>query len=93
MAFATNSANDLSNMAIKLLETFWNYDKPVRAIRICTFNLSDVNIHQMNMFEDISVKASLNKAIDTIRARYGYFAIMPASMFNNKLIDPERVSY
>lgn len=91
LSFATNSAGDLFKGAINLLETFWTYSLPVRAIRICSFNLENASIHQLNMFENVYKKESLNKAIDKIRDKYGYFAIVPASMCKNRLLDSERI--
>ena len=47
----TNSVKDLAKIAIKIADSIWNYDYPVRAIRLRASTLTNANFYQMNMFD------------------------------------------
>ncbi len=47
----TNSVKDLAKKAIKITDSIWNYDYPVRAIRLRASTLTNANFYQMNMFD------------------------------------------
>lgn len=89
--FCTNSLCDLITFSMKILDSFWQYNLPVRAIRICAYNLSSAQTIQLNMFSNTQKKDSLNAGLDKVRQKYGYYSIMPASTLKNSHIDLTRV--
>ena len=91
MSKQSNTNKDLVNEAMSLIDTFWNYNEAVRAVRICAYDLCDANVIQLNMFNNIQQKKSLDVAIDKIRKRYGYYSISPAIKINNTKLDLSRI--
>lgn len=91
LPFSTNTSTDLSNFAIKLIDNFWPYGIPVRAIRICTYNLTSQKQTQLSMFSESIKNSNLNNALDKIRSRYGYYAIAPLSTTKSTTLDLSRV--
>lgn len=79
MPFATNSCSDLKASCMQIIDSFWEYNFPLRAIRVCSYNLTNSNQCQLNMFDNFSQNSILDLTIDKIRKKYGYFAITPAS--------------
>ena len=90
--FATNSQAIITNTVMNIIDSFWQYNTPIRAIRICTYNLSNAKQTQQCMFSDTIKDISLNAAIDKIRLKYGYRSITPAVSINNKYIDIDRLT-
>ena len=91
MTIATNSNKDLCNETISLIDTFWNYNEAVRAIRVCAYDLCDSSFVQLNMFDNILKNKAIDYALDKIRKKYGYFAITPAIKINNNKLDLSRI--
>lgn len=65
----TQNASVLCDEATKLVDQFWRYDKPVRAIRVRTSTFSADNARQLSMFD---VPEKLTKSIDIINEKYGH---------------------
>lgn len=74
----TQDKNKLAEEALKILDKFWKYDKPVRSVRLRTSNFSPDNARQLSMFEN---ETNLSKSINLINEKYGYIA--PASEKSN----------
>lgn len=91
LPFCTCHNSDLLREAMKILDSFWAYNQPVRAIRICAFDLSNTQQTQLNMFSDEIKNRTLNCTLDKIRGKYGYFAIVPASTLDNPLLNLSKV--
>ena len=92
LPFATNTASDLTLYAIQLIDSFWNYGTTaVRAIRICSYNLTSSLETQLCMFSNEIKNQTLNKALDKIRTKYGYYSIAPLSLIRNTNLDLIRV--
>ena len=91
MPYATNTNSDIALFAMKILDNGWEYNTPVRAIRICSYNLSSAKQTQLCMFSEEIQNSSLNLALDQIRKKYGYYSIAPLSLAKNTLIDYSRV--
>ena len=83
LPFSTNTCEDLIENSMKLIDSFWNYNEPVRAIRICSYYLTNSQLTQMTMFSNFDKKNALNYALDKIRKKYGYYSICSASVANN----------
>ena len=83
LPFCSCYSNDFSFEIMKLLDSFWKYNEAVRAIRICSYNLSSVKKTQLCMFSNEIKSYNLNSSIDQIRHKYGYSAIIPASTLKN----------
>lgn len=84
LPFSSNSSKDFVKTSMLILDSFWKYNEPIRAIRICSHNLTPLNHMQLNIFNDINKKDSLNLAIDSIRNKYGYYSISSANMLPQK---------
>lgn len=75
---ATNSALLIAKDAMALLDTFWKYDLPVRAVRIKASDLEDTtNGEQLSLFD--LKKNNLADTINKINKKYGEKAIYNAS--------------
>ena len=81
--------------AVTLLDSFWDYDQKVRAIRVRISNLEKVDLaRQLSMFDDNKIK--LAESIDYIQAKYGKNKIFIASdgfSFINKKSESEKVPH
>lgn len=79
---ATNSALLLANAAMALLDEFWKYDLPVRAVRIKASDLENTeNGTQLTFFD--TKKNNLADTINKINKKYGEKAIYNASETKN----------
>lgn len=76
---ATDSTAVLYQNACRLLKEFWDLT-PVRLIGLRTSRISEDSYEQMNLFETEKSKKlkSLEKAVDSIRGRYGIDSIKRA---------------
>lgn len=64
--------------AMELLDSFWNYDKKVRAIRVRVSSLNKVDeFQQLSFFQDDKVK--LTESVEYINRKYGKNKIYIAS--------------
>lgn len=88
---ACNSCNNLEKFSMKIIDNFWEYNYPVRAIRICSYNLTNASQTQVCMFDNLIKKSTLNNTIDNIRNKYGYYSITPATLIKNSTLDLSRV--
>lgn len=70
---ATNKAKEIAESALKLLDTFWDYSLPVRAIRVRTSNLEKEKVEQLSLFDP--PKKDPSKVINQINHRYGHIAL------------------
>lgn len=72
LGFFTNSVIDLREEVMSLIDSFWNYDEKIRALRICVSGLAKANFVQSSLFEYSSnKKMRLNYTIDFLRNKYG----------------------
>lgn len=69
------------------------YRKPVREIAESVFNLQKAEPSQMALFEDITKKENLSKAIDSVNERWGNFVITPARMMGTKDVVIDRIAF
>lgn len=79
---ATNNTDDIYNVCKELVKELWD-SEPIRLIRVSLNNLTDVNNHQLSLFEDLSKKESndeLDKVIDKLKNQYGSNIINKASL-------------
>ena len=77
---------------MNLLDSFWDYSHPVRAIRIKLSNLLKNDVQeQLSFFNDD--KQKLNKSIQEIKMKYGkeqiFIASDTSSFINRKNEDEE----
>lgn len=69
----TNKTKEIAENALKLLDSFWEYKIPVRAIRVRTSNLEKEKAEQLSLFDQPKKDAS--KMISQINNRYGHIAL------------------
>ena len=79
--------------AMQLLDSYWNYDKKIRALRVRVSNLSSTEKqHQLSMFDDEKIK--LTKSVEEIKNRYGknkIFIASDTSSFINRKTEQEEL--
>ncbi|MBQ9786051.1 MAG: DNA polymerase IV [Clostridia bacterium] len=91
MPFVTNTSTHLSRFAMQIIDEFWQYNTPVRAVRICTYNLTNSKQTQLCMFSEEIKNSNLNKALDKIRTKYGYFSISPLGTQKSTNLNLEKI--
>lgn len=85
---ATNITNELYTTACKLFEELWD-GRPIRLLGIQASHISYTNdARQLSLFDNESSEKfeKLDKAMDSIREKYGSDAIKRASFLNNPKI-------
>ena len=79
--------------AMQLLDSYWNYDKKIRALRVRVSNLSSTEKqHQLSMFDDEKIK--LTESVEEIKNRYGknkIFIASDTSSFINRKTEQEEL--
>lgn len=85
---ATYLTKDIYSIGVKLLEENWNINRPVRLIGIALSNICDeaeqISIFDMPGSETHNEREEqLEKAVDTIRERFGNNIIKRAKILNN----------
>lgn len=79
--------------AMQLLDSYWNYDKKIRALRVRVSNLSSTEKqHQLSMFDDDKIK--LTESVEEIKNRYGknkIFIASDTSSFINRKTEQEEL--
>lgn len=68
----TNQVAEIASHAIRLLDSFWQYTLPVRAIRIRTSNLQKQQWQQLDIFHQ---KNDSSNVIYQIEQKYGHIAL------------------
>ena len=72
------SSEEIFKQAMLLVDSFWNYSKPIRAIRVVVSNLQKLDkIEQLNFFQ--IEQNNLNFSIQEIKTKYGNDKIFIAS--------------
>lgn len=70
--------------AMLLIDSFWHYDKKIRALRVRVSSLNRVEeFRQLSMFDDEKIK--LTECVEEIKAKYGDDKIFIASTKNDFL--------
>lgn len=82
---ATNTTNAIYETACKLLEEFWN-GSPLRLLGVRATKLSTEDYTQMNLFDMVKNEKleKLDKALDSIRDRFGNDSVKRASFMDHK---------
>lgn len=81
------SSEEITKTAMDIIDEFWQYDKYIRAIRICVSNLNKIDkLEQLSFFNNES--NDLEKTINEINKKYGknkiYVASDTVSFINRK---------
>lgn len=89
-------SNDIAVAAMALFHRHYHWNKPIRSIGVRATDLISVsNPLQVSLFEDEVLRQkyeNLDKAVDSIRARFGHFCIQRASVMADRPlsgIDPK----
>lgn len=80
LAAPTNLAYEISNAAVEIIISSWNLKNPIRMLTITGINLCDEDTEeQISLFGTDTVSRekneNLERAMDSIRARYGHSSI------------------
>ena len=90
---ATNLAAEISQAAMELIETFWEPGKPVRLISVTAAQLrEETETQQLTFWEETEGKKrtqreKLERAMDTIRVRYGKDSVCYGSSIGEELAE------
>lgn len=78
----TNSVKDIAECAMRLCDTLYKYNYPLRAMRVKVSSLSSSSIVQLSMFD--APKKDYSEVMDRINKRYGkiFLASDKASFIN-----------
>lgn len=85
---ATDSTAVLYENACRLLKEFWDLT-PVRLIGLRTSRISEDSYEQMNLFETEKTRKlkELEKAVDSIRGKYGIDSVKRARFLEDTVVD------
>lgn len=64
----SNSVKELASLAMEIADKIWNYDFPVRAIRLRASTLTNANTLQLSFFDS---KKDFSQVAEEINRRYG----------------------
>lgn len=78
LAGPTNHAKDLFKAACRLFDAFWD-GEPVRSVGVALSQLREDDTVQLDLFRDVVKERSLDRAVDSIKAKYGTAAIVRLS--------------
>lgn len=78
LLFTTDTAEEICDAALNILNNIYSYVTPLRAITIHTYKLTRSDCVQLNMMVDTAKNDKLNGIIDDLRAKYGYSIIKRA---------------
>jgi len=88
LPFSTNTTKEIYDLGEELLLELWDHKNPLRLVGIGVSQFGEDN-SQLPLFNEVREKRlGLEKRIDTLKARFGKDAVMPAMMLN---LNPERV--
>lgn len=65
----TNSVKDLAKNAMQIADKIWNYDYPIRAIRLRASSLTNANYYQLTFFDNN--KKDYSNVVEIINKKYG----------------------
>lgn len=88
LPYQTSNATDIAKAACTLLKANHAFPNPLRAITVTAIRLEPYGTGQIGMFDDGKDKeARLEKAVDSLRKRYGYHSMTRGIVFKNDIID------
>lgn len=87
---STDITCEILSKAMELIEDNYNFKVPIRSVGITAYDLvSKANGIQLSIFDDNSRRIrneALDKATDSLKARYGDYIVMPALMLKDTLL-------
>ena len=88
MLQATDLARDIVRQAWQLFDRHWTWARPIRSLGVRGCDLVTANrLEQLALFEDPGAygrQKELEKTIDEIRRRFGYFSIQRGLMLSDR---------
>ena len=84
----TNITNELYQSACEIFLELWDMKIPVRQLGVHSSKVSATDFHQYNLFDDMTQHdklSKLDKAVDSIRNKYGEDALMRASFLQSEV--------
>lgn len=91
LSFPSCYSSDFVRESMKIIDSICDYNQAIRAIRICSYNLSSTKQTQLCMFSNEVKNRKFNSCLDQIRKKYGYLSIVPASTIKNSQLNLSRV--
>ena len=84
----TQASEDIRRAAIALLHENWSEDYPLRTVTVSVYDIGHVSSVQLSLFDDGKAEKTekLEKAIDSIRKKYGDEAIYRAGLVGTDFI-------
>lgn len=81
-------ASELHTLAVSLFDRSYHWERPVRSVGVRGADLVTANGHvQLSLFEDEQHRDKLDqleRAVDTIRGRFGYFSVQRAAALKDR---------
>ena len=88
---STNVSDNIYHTALELLVKNWNVKMPIRALTVTALDLSaekkaqQINLFDISEVQEDSKKENLQKALDSIKQKYGKDAVQNASVMKTDL--------
>jgi DNA polymerase-4 len=86
------NSNDIYKYAYKIM-TSSPYQLSVANISVSLFNLTKSNFSQLDLFNQLTKKINITKALDTINEKWGNFVITPGMMIGTQNNVVDRVAF
>ena len=86
------SPNDIYKYAYRLMVSS-PYRQPVTNLSVSLFDLKKSDFSQLDLFNELTKKTNLTRAIDKINEKWGDFVITPAVMLGTQDKVPDRVAF
>ena len=84
----TNITSEITREAMELFEKSYDWQRPIRSVGVSMSDLTNESVAaQMNIFADPDKNIKLEKldtAVDSLKKRFGTFAVCPAVMLMDK---------
>lgn len=86
------TANDIYRSAYRILLSS-PYRQPVANLSVSLFDLKKNNFSQLDLFNELTKKINLTRALDKIKEKWGDFVVTPAMMLGTQDQMPDRVAF
>lgn len=92
IAFPTNDEIEITKQAMQVIHEFWDFDEPVRAVRLCCSSLHAKQNEQTSLFsESTSKNDKINEAIDFLNKKYCRKVVRIAAITKNDFINSDLI--
>ena len=93
LPYPTVLADDFRAAAVKLLESFYDFSKPIRTLGLTVSGFTEKNYEQLTVYDgEYRKKLSLQLAVNAINEKYGDKSVMKGVVYKDKKLSGVRPS-